>query len=264
MWRWVVLLLTIGVLPTNSASSGAMTPEERGEEIFREWDRRDSGFVDYQVALRMILRDARGDASERLLRIQTLEVAEDGDKIMIVFDTPKAIKGTALLSFSHPVDPDDQWLYLPAIKRVKRIASRNKSGPFLGSEFAFEDLTSQEVEKFTYRYIEDAEIDGESFFVVERVPIDEYSGYTRQLVWLDQAEYRTYRIEYYDRRGELLKTLASSDYQLHADRFWKPGRMVMENHQTKKSTELIWDSYRFATGLIESRDFTTNALKRVY
>ena len=100
--------------------------------------------------------------------------------------------------------------------------------------------------------------------MVERVPIDEYSGYTRQLVWLDQAEYRTHRIEYYDRRGELLKTLASSDYRLHDDRFWKPGRMVMENHQTKKSTELVWDDYRFNTGLIESRDFTTNALKRVY
>ena len=73
--------------------------------------------------------------SKRELEIRTLEVKDDGDKSLTVFHTPRDVRGTALLTFSHGVDPDDQWLYLPALRRVKRIASNNQSGPFMGSEF---------------------------------------------------------------------------------------------------------------------------------
>ena len=130
-----------------SSSATAETPEEKGLAIAIEADKRDLGWHDSEVVLRMVLRNSAGDESERLLRIRQLEVPSDGDKLLIVFDTPKAIRGTALLSYGHKVDPDDQWLYLPAIKRVKKIASKNKSGPFLGSEFAFEDLANPEVEE---------------------------------------------------------------------------------------------------------------------
>lgn len=242
----------------------AVTPEDQGREIFAELDRRNSGYQDYQVDLRMVLRNAAGDFSERLLRIRQLEVPSDGDKLLVVFDTPKAIRGTALLSYGHKTAPDDQWLYLPAIKRVKRIASKNKSGPFLGSEFAFEDLANPELEKYDYRYLRDEEFEGRACFVVERFPRDRYSGYTRQVVWVDQTEYRIEKIEYYDRKLSLLKTLTVGGYEAYTGAgYWKPARMSMRNHQTGKSTELHWQSYQFGTGLMEDRDFTTNSLKRV-
>jgi aldehyde:ferredoxin oxidoreductase len=98
----------------------------------------------------MILRNKRGQESKRELEIRTLEVKDDGDKSLTVFHTPRDVRGTALLTYSHGVDPDDQWLYLPALRRVKRIASNNQSGPFMGSEFAYEDLSSQEIDKYTY------------------------------------------------------------------------------------------------------------------
>ena len=245
-------------------SAAALTPEERGREVFVEQHKRTLGYQDYQVGIRMVLRGANGDSSERLLRISQLEVPDDGDKLLVVFDTPKAIKGTALLSFGHKVEPDDQWLYMPAFKRVKRIASRNKSGPFLGSEFAFEDLSSQQVEKYEYRFVGEETLNGSKCYVVERFPRDEYSGYTRQVVWVDQDELRVQRVDYYDRKPELLKTLTIEGYQLYAGAYWKPSRMFMENHQTGKSTELFWEEYRFRTGLSDERDFTTNSLKRVY
>lgn len=256
-WLWLGALALAG-------SAFSVTPEQQGREIFTELDRRNSGYEDYQVDLRMVLRNSVGDFSERMLRIRQLEVPSDGDKLLIVFDTPKAIRGTALLSFGHRVEPDDQWLYLPAIKRVKKIASKNKSGPFLGSEFAFEDLAAPEVEKFDYRYVGEDEVDGRACFVVERFPRDAYSGYTRQVVWVDKDEYRIEKIEYYDRKQSLLKTLVVDDYQRYTGAgYWKPGYMQMRNHQTGKSTELHWDEYRFRTGLLEDRDFTTNSLKRV-
>ena len=243
-------------------SALALTPEDRGLEIFQQADARESGFQDLEVELTMILRTGRGDESIRQLRIKQLEVPDDGDKLLVIFDTPKVYRGSALLSFSHKFAQDDQWLYLPAMKRVKKIASRNKSGPFLSSEFAFEDLTAQEVEKFDYRYESNEVLEGEPCFVVTRTPKDEYSGYTRQVVWLDEAEYRVQKIDYYDRKNSLLKTLTMTKYQLHEGTFWKAERMLMQNHQTHKSTELIWENFRFRTGLTDERDFSTNSLRR--
>ncbi|MEA2079232.1 MAG: outer membrane lipoprotein-sorting protein, partial [Pseudomonadota bacterium] len=128
----------------------AETPEEQGLAIAVEADKRDTGFADSRAAMEMILRNKQGDESKRQLRVRTLEIDGDGDKSMSIFDKPADIKGTAFLTFSHQVVPDDQWLYLPALRRVKRIASKNKSGPFMGSEFAYEDISSNEVEKYTY------------------------------------------------------------------------------------------------------------------
>ena len=137
-------------LPT--VTEAAEDPVVKGEAVARESDRRDLGFGDTKVELRMILENRRGQTSERRLRIHTLEVPDekDGDKSLVIFDVPRDIRGTALLSYSHILDPDDQWLYLPALKRVKRISSSNKSGPFVGSEFAYEDITAQELKKYSF------------------------------------------------------------------------------------------------------------------
>lgn len=254
----LLMSLLIALLPL---SAPAETPEEKGLAIIEEADRRDTGWVDARADLEMILRNAQGEQSTRTLTINTLEVEGDGDKSLSVFDSPKDIKGTAFLSYTHALVPDDQWLYLPALKRVKRIASANKSGPFVGSEFAYEDLTSQEVEKYTYKFLRDEELDGRPVFVIEAYPAYENSGYTRQIVWLDKEMYQPLKIEYYDRKNAVLKTLAASEWQQYLDQYWRPGRMNMENHQTNKSTELKWNNYRFKTGLTD-RDFDRNTLKR--
>lgn len=240
-----------------------LSAEEKGLAIFRAADARASGYADLQVDLQMVLRNSLGNETHRELRIRQLEIPDDGDKLMVVFDTPKPIRGTALLSYTHKEGPDDQWLYLPAMKRVKKIASRNRSGPFLSSEFAYEDLAVPEIEKFAYRFLREDECVGQPCFVVERRPIDGNSGYARQVVWLDQAELRVQRIEYYDRRDDPLKTLVVDEYAKYQGRFWKAGRMEMVNHQTRKSTELFWRNYRFGTGLIDERDFSTNSLLRI-
>lgn len=263
--RYFSYLFLFCWVPANAALplADGLTAEEFGLAIFQEADRRDAGYIDLQVDLEMILRNSRGTESRRLLRIKQFEKPDDGDKLLIVFETPKSLKGSALLSFSHRVEPDDQWLYLPAVKRVKRIASRNKSGPFLSSEFAFEDLTLQEVEKFTYRFLRKEIFDDRECFVVQRKAVDKYSGYSKQIVWLDTAEFRIQKIEYFDRREGLLKTLEVRGYTQYDGRYWKADRMLMVNHQTRKSTELVWRDYRFATGLSEERDFSTNSLRRV-
>ena len=253
-----IVLLAIVLLPDASAES----PEEKGLAIAEEMDRRDRGWKDQRASLVMTLRNRQGQESRRAIRVSTLEVDGGGDKSLTVFDTPRDVKGTAFLSFTHATKPDDQWIYLPALKRVKRISSTNKSGPFMGSEFAYEDLSSQEVEKFRYKWLRDETLDGKKTMVVEYFPEYEHSGYTRQIVWIDNEILRVLKTEFYDRKDALLKTLTIGDYRQYADRFWRAGAMRMENHQTGKSTEIQWSDYRFGTGLSE-RDFDRNALKRV-
>ena len=252
-------LLTLLSLPINLP---AQTAEERGLEIAVEADRRDTGFHDSQASMRMILRNKKGDESIREIRVRTLEQLDDGDKSLTIFDKPADVRGTNFLTFTHKTGPDDQWLYLPALKRVKRISSRNKSGPFMGSEFAYEDLSSQEIEKYTYKYLRDEACGELQCFVIERIPLDRYSGYTRELAWLDQQEYRPQKIVFYDRKNAKLKTLVYSNYQQYLEKYWRAHDMFMENHQTGKSTRLVWDEYSFQTGLKE-RDFDRNSLKRI-
>ena len=251
----------LGLFSLSPMGLAAQTPEAQGLTIAIEAYARDSGFGDYTSEMKMILRNRHGQESTRDIRSKTLEVDGDGDKSLTIFDKPRDIKGTALLSFAHGVGPDDQWLYLPALKRVKRIASDNKSGPFMGSEFAYEDITSREVEKYTYKYLRDDTLDNLEVFVFERYPVDKKSGYTRQIVWLDKAEYKERKIEYFDRKNAPLKTLVFTDYHQYLDKYWRAHDMYMENHLTGKSTRLLQSNFKFRTGLTD-RDFDKNSLKR--
>lgn len=239
----------------------AETLEEKGLAIAVEADKRDTGWTDQIADMHMILKNKQGDEHTREMRITTLEVQGDGDKSLLSFDTPKDIKGTAFLSHTHSLTPDDQWLYLPALKRVKRISSSNKSGPFVGSEFAYEDLSSQEVEKYKYKWLRDEALDGRDAFVIERYPEYKHSGYTRQIVWVDKEMYQPLQVEFYDRKNAQLKTLRFLDYNQYLDQYWRPGRMEMTNHQTGKSTALTWENYQFKNDLTD-RDFDKNTLKR--
>ena len=261
MKKWLMLVLLVLFV---SASAAAESPEEKGLAIAQEGDRRDLGFDDWKAKLKMVLKNRHGESSERKLRMKGLENPDpkDGDKTMIVFDQPRDIKGTALLTFTHVAEADDQWLYLPALKRVKRISSNNKSGPFMGSEFAYEDFASQEVAKYNYKYLRDEKYGELDCFVVERIPTYKNSGYTKQATWIDQREYRVQRVDFYDRKGELLKTLKLSDYNQYLDQYWRAHDLFMENHQTGKSTRLTWSDYEFRNGLKDS-DFTKTSLKRM-
>ncbi|WP_242131493.1 outer membrane lipoprotein-sorting protein [Aestuariivivens marinum] len=232
--------------------------QDRGLEIAKAAEKADLGFKSLTSDLKMVLRNKNGQVSERALEVRTLELVEDGDKSLIVFSSPKDVKGTSTLTYTHKVGPDDQWLYLPSIKRVKRISSNNKSGPFVGSEFAYEDLSSQEVEKYTYKFLKEEN----NHLVVEQYPVDPKSGYTRRVVTYNKgAGYRIETIEFYDRKNALLKTLTYSDYKLYKNKFWRAAKLNMVNHQSKKETLLEFLNYDFDMNLTDD-DFTQNALKR--
>lgn len=245
-----------------SATALAETASEKGLRIAQERKASDQGWGNTEAQTSMILRNASGDESVRKMRMRALEVNGDGDKGLTIFDQPRDVAGTLFLNHSHIDAADDQWLYLPALKRVKRIASRNKSGPFMGSEFSYEDLVSFEVEKFTYKFLREETLDGQVVDVVEADPTDKYSGYSRQISWVDQMHSRVHKVEFYDRKNALLKTLTFSDYRLYKDKYWRAHMAKMVNHQTGKSTDLITHTIEFDVGLRDA-DFARNALLRI-
>ncbi len=194
-WKKEIPALVGAVLLMSMAYS-VKAADQRGFDIAARSDRTDLGFGDSEVDLQMVLRNAAGQESTRALHIATLEKPDEtvGDKSLVVFETPRDIKGTALLSHAKILDPDDQWLYLPALKRVKRISSSNKSGPFVGSEFAFEDFTAIELNKFDYPYIGVESCGDLVCDVLERTPRYETSGYTKQLSWVDQTDFQIRKV----------------------------------------------------------------------
>lgn len=259
MKEWLVACM-LGLSIINVAQ--AETAEEKGLVIAKEIDRRDMGWKDATADLRMSLRSRQGEESTRTIHLKILEVDGDGDMSLTIFGEPADVKGTAFLSYSHAVKPDDQWLYLPALKRVKRISSANKSGPFMGSEFAYEDLASFEVEKYRYNYLRDDKLDGQEVFVVEYLPRYENSGYIRQIVWIDKQRYIPLMVQYHDRKNDLLKTLRLKNYKHYLNKYWRAQEQVMENHLNGKSTLISLSEFKFHNGLSQ-RDFDSNNLSRV-
>lgn len=249
------------VIPLAQAQT-IQAPEEKGLSIAKEADVRDLGWGDSQAKMNMVLRNKAGKESVREVRIRNLEVQGDGDKSISIFDKPADVRGTTFLSHTHVQKADDQWLYLPAVKRVKRISSANKSGPFMGSEFSFEDLSSQEVDKYTHVFLADEELDGRAVFKLEQTPTYKKSGYTKRFIWIDKEHYYPVKIEFYDRKDALLKTLQFTDYGQYLGKYWRAGKMLMQNHQNGKSTDLVWEGYEFNLGL-KGTDFSQSALKRV-
>ena len=147
------------------------------------------------------------------------------------------------------------------IKRVKRIASRNKSGAFMGSEFSYEDLSSFNLNKYSYSGdAKEIVLDGVKMYESTRIPVSKTSGYTQQISFVDAQTFLASKVDYYDRKSELLKTATFSDYKKISG-VWRIGKIEMKNHQNDKATVLVWSNEKVGVGL-KSKDFHKRVLKR--
>ena len=260
----VVFALTIVVWlsPISTVSAQEETAEEKGMRIALAASESNDGFGDFSAELTMLIRDRRGGESTRQMRFKVLEVPDDGDKSLFVFDHPRDVKGTALLTHAHINAPDDQWMYLPALKKVKRISASERSGSFMGSEFAYEDMRAGEVAEYTYKYLRDEPCGELTCTVIEQYPLDEKSGYSKKVIWQDTEELRSWKMELYDRKDSHLKTLTFASYKQYLDKYWRAEEQTMENHLTGASTVLKWTEFEFGSNLDES-EFTQTALRRI-
>jgi len=219
-----------------------------------------NGFKDSSSEMSMTLINANHQKRERKMKMIILE-KDSGNKSLMTFLSPPDVKGTKFLNYEHTNKDDDQWLYLPALKRVKRIASKNKSGSFMGSEFSYEDLSSFNINKYTFEGdAKEESFNGEKVYVGERIPQSKSSGYTKQISWVDTKDFLIKKVEYYDRKHELLKTALFENYKKISG-VWRVGKMTMTNHQNDKKTTLVWKNETLKNGLKE-KNFHKRVLKQ--
>lgn len=235
--------------------------EQQGRDIARLVIAADTGWYDLQVSMTMTLENAANEIAKRELSLKSLEIDNDGDKSLLTINRPHDVKGTRLLNYSHALKADEQWIFIPSIKRTKRVSSKNKSGPFMGSEFAYEDLTSFEYEKYTYKYLRDEKLGDTDCSVIEMIPQYSHSGYSRLEAWVDKKRSIFLQTSFYDRKSSLLKTLRNKNHQKYLDKYWRPLEMEMINHQNNKKTTLTLREYSLKSGL-NSSEFNRNALAR--
>ena len=229
-------------------------------ELAKKVDKLSDGFVSSQSVMTMTLINAREQKTIRKMQTSSLE-GNSGDKSLMMFLTPADVKGTKMLTHENINGDDDQWMFLPALKRVKRIASRNKSGSFMGSEFSYEDTANNSYEKYTYNDdIKEVQLDGVKHYTSTRIPKDKNSGYTKQITWVNAKTFLVKKIDYYDRKKELIKTAIFDEYK-NINGISRTVQITMTNHQNRKMTILSWDDDKINVGL-KDKDFSKRKLKR--
>jgi outer membrane lipoprotein-sorting protein len=260
----VAVLVPVLAAPNAAARTadeiGGLPAEERAQAVVNELSVRNAGYKDMGGEVEMTLRDADGSESKRHFSLKVLErvSATAGDSSLITFDSPADVRGTAVLSRAG-AGADEQWLYLPAANRVRRIAAANRANSFVGSEFTFEDLTASDSRKYNWRLSGIEDCGPLRCFALEATPKDPASAYTKRVLRVDSSEFRIQSTDFFDRNGAKLKTLAYTGYQRLNGKFWRSQAWTMKNHQSGKSTVLVFTSMRLGNGYSES-DFASAML----
>jgi len=226
-------------------------------QIMDHWDNRTVP-IDMTTKMTMNLIDDKGKTRSRLLKACRMS----DDKQIMWFLQPADVKGSSFLRLSYDDRDDDMWIYLPAFKKVRRIASHAKKGSFMGSDFTFEDLGDRKLKEYTYQLLGEEEIDGKSCWIIESVPNDEVAtDYSKIVSWIWKEEYLDIKEEYYDKKGNL-KKVKTLDV-IKVDKYWVPTLIVMENLKSDHKTEMVFEDIEVDTGLDENM-FKSNYMTRIH
>jgi outer membrane lipoprotein-sorting protein len=255
-----LLLLAVHALPP---AASAQAPS--GKQIIERNDAMRS-VDDEKVDLRMELINKRGQKRDRQLSWVLKNDAQRNQRALLRFLDPADVRGTALLSIENPDREDDQWLYLPALRKSRRISAANKSDSFVGSDFAYEDLGPEEIDQHDYRLLREESLDGAAVYVVEATPNSEQrkreSGYSRREIYVRKDTASIVRINYYDRQQELMKTFLARDIrQVPSAKTWRAYTVEMKNEKSGHSTVITYGQFTVNAGVSDDT-FSIRELER--
>jgi hypothetical protein len=231
----------LAILALIAQTAGADDPAGPGvpvsaRAVMELVDARDDGDNGTQ-AMEMILIDKNGSTRERTIRSFSRDVGEDTHTIMF-FESPADVKDTGFLTYDYDDDAkdDDQWLYLPALKKTKRIASSDKSGSFMGSDFSYADMTDRKLDRYDYTLMQETEVDVVKAWQIESIPkteeeIDE-TGYTKSIVFVRQDNFVMIRSVNRVKKGNRLKYFDVKKLE-QIDGIWVPTEMHMTTKKGK-------------------------------
>lgn len=216
----------------------------------------------------MVLINDKGQQRERknstLLKLQANGI---DSKLLVKFSTPADIKGTGFLQVEHSDGEDDLWIYLPALKKSRRLVANNKKDSFVGTDFSYGDISLPKVDLYRHALLRSEAVDQHDSYVIESVPINDTvksnSGYSKKITWVRKDSLLEAKVEYYDLSGRLLKTQLTSDHKLVEPnpQRWFPLYREMTNHQTGHKTVLRFDKIESGVQAPDEM-FTTRSIER--
>lgn len=229
-----------------------------GDKVAKEQKKRSAGWKDFQATL---IVSAKAGKPDKQVRVRSLEGVDDGDMSLSVIESPAHMRNTAMLTKVNFNKPDDQWVYLPKSKRVKKITLANRNSAFMGSEFTFNDLSIFDVRKYDIAFESEQPCNDTICFKIILTPKETESLVHKMVALVDIKSLAPVQVDYYYDQDKPRKTLIMKDYQHYDNAFWRPNTMIMKNHESGASSKISWKNLRFDTGLKE-KDFTQAALKR--
>jgi hypothetical protein len=251
------ILFSLGGLIWNFSLDAQPTGKEIVQMVHDQPDGENSRSV-----MTMQLVNHRGAIRERTLLSYSLDVGEDSKSIMF-FESPADVKGTGFLSwqYDNPDQDDDRWLYLPAMKKVRRISGASaKKENFMGSDFTYDDMGGRSVDEDQHQLLREEDFDGSACWVVEHTPLNDDATYSKRISWIRKDALTTLKVEFYDRMGALLKTLRASEIVKQGN-YWTTRKLEMTNHQRNHKTLITLDRIEYDLAMDESM-FTVPTLER--
>ncbi len=216
---------------------------------------------DMQGDLTMTLTNSRGENRVRKIKQFTKDLGKIEKKIMF-FQYPADVRNTSFMTWGYDEagKDDDQWIYLPALKKVKRMSSDSKSDYFMGSDFTYDDLGDRHPSDDVHKLLREETFEGNPCYVVESIPKDEEYMYSRTITWIIKDKWIGLRKEFYDEDGDLLKTLAVKKYEKISG-FWIILHSQMHNIQKEHTTDMELKNIKINSGIAVSK-FTVRMMKR--
>lgn len=221
---------------------------------------------DESVDLKMILTDSKKRSRERQVTQFIKTDAAKNRSSIIQFSAPADVKGTSFLAVEHTGREDDQWLYLPALRKTRRISSSDQTDNFVGSDFTYEDLNTEDLDAFKYTLKEEATLDGVACYHIEAIPVTEAkkkeTGYSKRELYIRKNDYVAQKIMFFDKNGAHTKTLTATNIKPIAgtDKS-RAYQLLMENHRTNHNTTLVFNNFKINKG-VEEDLFSKRNLER--
>lgn len=235
-----------------------------GYEIARRADEVDEGKTSVRTAT-MTLTNKKGAVRTREVTMKSKDYG-DAKKTVVVFTVPKDVAGVAYLMFDYPdkadgTKPDsDNWLYMPAMKKVRRISGSTRQDDFMGTDFTYEDMGDRGLSKDDFNLLGEETVEGAECYKVECVAKDKGEKNPRRIVWFRKDNYLMQKAEFFDRQNTLQRELSCSEIS-QIDGIWTTGKMFIKNVQTGHSTLLEMKNVQYNTDLSDSL-FTVSAIER--
>jgi len=227
---------------------------------------RQSNWKDMEGDLELVLETARGEKRIRRMKFYSREVTADESKMLIRFIFPADVKGTGFLIIEHKDRDDDRYLYLPALRRVKKITASGKGGNFMSSDFTYYDIGRPKLQDWTYKRLPDETVDGHECYTIEALPVNDRirkdTGYSKIIRWIRKDTFTTYKAIYYDREGKKLKVLTVPQVEKIGG-VWFATQMIMHDVQINHKSTMTFKNLRINTGVPE-RYFTLRYLRRPF